>query len=417
MGLQGEHKQVRTLGVYIHFPYCTGKCVYCDFASVPSTDFPEKRFVSAVKAELRSILSHPVPTLTTGPAPTNPATTEDLTGRWRSIESIYIGGGTPSLLSPEAVGEITRSVFDTLAVAPGKGEAAPEITPEITIEANPEALTVEKLRAFKEAGINRLSLGVQSTDDRLLRSIGRRHTSREATDAIDAAREAGFTNLSVDLIFGLPGQTVEEWAECLAEVTLKRPDHLSVYGLTVEKGTPLERSVSLGQTTLPTDDETLTMYQLAMTLLKNAGYTHYEISNFALPGKESRHNSRYWQGGDYLGVGPAAHSYIAGDGGSNWGRRWWNEKDPARYMKIVADGGFARAGFEALAREEALTEAILCGMRMMEGIDARSFKERYGAAPEDAMDYARLEELGFVERVAGTVRLTAKGILFSNEVF
>ena len=416
MGIRGEQNRLDTVGVYVHLPFCSTKCSYCDFNSVatpvPYVTVPEERYIKALSSELSAVINDKV-------INDKVIDDKDLTGRWTGIDSLYIGGGTPSLLTPGAISTIIGIPLG--AICPG---APPTVPPEITIEANPESLTAEKLDSYLRCGINRLSLGVQSlgvhaNGDLLLKSIGRAHTAAEGASAFKLARRAGFTNIGIDLIFALPGHTLEVWQDTLKQAVEMRPEHISIYGLTVEKGTELGRQVSLGLTTLPSEDTALEMYEEALLTLKGAGYNHYEISNLALPGFESRHNSRYWGGGDYLGLGAGAHSYLRGSGrnGGDWGARWWNVKDPDRYMSTVETVGTAEASSERLTKDEAMTEAVFCGLRNLSGIDTGEFSARFGVEPEEAMDFERLSEAGLVERDGDRLRLTAKGIIFSNEVF
>ncbi len=417
MGIRGEQKRLETVGVYVHIPFCSTKCSYCDFNSIATDEVPERRYAEAISSELIAVIE-----------------ARGLEGRWSGVDSLYIGGGTPSLLGPEAISSIIGIAFGNVwgSLSPGAPLPTP---PEITIEANPESISEEKLEHYLACGVNRLSLGVQATNDRLLKSIGRAHTSAEALRAFELARRAGFKNIAVDLIFALPGHTLVQWRNTLEQAMEMRPEHISIYGLTIEKNTELGRQVSLGLVTLPEEETTLEMYEEALRTLKGAGYKHYEISNLALPGFESRHNSRYWQGGDYLGLGAGAHSYLTpaylrGTGkehggkkpggeepGGDWGARWWNVKDPDRYMSIVETVGTAEASSELLTKNEALTEAVLCGMRDMAGINRSEFQKKFGVAPEEAMDFARLSGAGLVEVDGDYVKLTPKGIIFSNEVF
>lgn len=377
------------IGVYVHIPFCARKCPYCDFASVASAP-PEEEYVRCVIAELVNLVKK---TVRAG----------------RPLESVYLGGGTPSLFSPGSVSRVIASI---------KAAFTPVPDCEVTIEANPESIDAEKLDGCRKAGANRLSIGFQSLIDTELKTLGRAHTAQRAVDAFRLARASGFGNIGVDLIYGIPGQGVDSFSASLSKVVELRPEHVSIYGLTYEYGTPMREAREAGRFNglMPAEEAEEEMYRVAAVTLKRAGYMHYEVSNWALPGFESRHNSRYWGGGDYIGLGVSAHSYLSSPG---WGRRWWNHGSVAGYMERVSRGADPSAGLEALDRQKAMTESLMLGLRMLDkGLEAGPFLERFGLLPKEAFrDSAGLEKDGLLRTSGEDLLLTAAGVLISNEVF
>lgn len=390
-----EEGLTTTLGVYVHVPWCASKCPYCDFNSAVRgvSGVSEDGYIDAVTSELG-----------------HRASIDGLAGT--KLKTLYFGGGTPTVLAAPSVGR----VIDTAA-----GLFTPEEGMEITVEANPDSAGPEKLRGLVSAGANRLSLGVQSLDAKGLRALGRPHTPEDAIRAFSDARDAGFTEIGVDLIFAYPGQTLDGWARALERTVALGPEHISVYGLTIEEGTPFSALYGPGarngeHPALPGSEDQARMYELAVCTLADAGYSHYEISNFARPGSESRHNLGYWLGRDYIGVGAGAHSFLSTPG---WGRRWWNVPDPARYARLVSAAGGAVEGAEELTRDEALTEAVMLGLRMCRaGLDAAALEARFGAEAARRIEasLAPLAGAGFVEYGAGAWRLTARGLLVADSV-
>jgi putative oxygen-independent coproporphyrinogen III oxidase len=395
VGILGKEKIEETIGVYAHIPFCVHKCRYCDFKSVaPGKKLPETRYAECVERELSSV-----------------AEKEGLSGAPRNLESLYIGGGTPSLFSPSSIERIIKTILSFFP---------PLENTEITLEANPDTIDAARLRGYRKAGVNRLSLGFQSLIDTELKTLGRTHSAGKALRSFEAARLCGFWNVGVDLIYGVPGQSLESWVESLQKVVSLRPEHISLYNLTLEEGTPFHRSYvderDESRPTLPAEDEEVRMYGAAVDMLERAGYAHYEISNWSLEGFESAHNRRYWTGGDYLGLGSSAHSFLRGVG---WGTRWWNEPDPYRYMTLIEEKGEAAAGSETLTREEAMTESLMLGLRMLDrGIDATAFKGLFGVYPKEAFgNWAVLKDEGLIEERGEDLALTPEGVLLSNEVF
>lgn len=371
------------LALYIHVPFCLAKCRYCDFVSYTYSDEAAGRWAVAVKQELALCARLPV-----------------CSGR--TLATIYIGGGTPSLLPAEMLDSVLTAVRRYFAVSPAA---------EITLEANPGTVEPDRLAQWRRLGVNRLSVGVQSLQEEHLRFLGRRHTVRQAEETVQAARAAGFANIGVDLIYGIPGLTVREWADTLRRVVDWPVTHLSAYALTVEQDTPLGRLVAAGRVTLPDEDEVADQYEMLLKVVPEAGLKQYEIANFARLGWECRHNLNYWLGGDYLGVGPAAWSYLAR-------RRFANPAEPADYLSLLAAGSTAFQMAAPLEPREELAEALLMGLRLRRGIDLAAFQQRYGV--DLLADYrqviSRYTRLGLLEVTDGFLRLTGRGLLLSNAV-
>ena len=376
-------------GVYIHIPFCRSHCSYCDFATGMYEGELAERYVSSLITEI---------------------------ARWSEVETlpavdtIYLGGGTPSLLTPSQVERIVKSVHDRFEIVDGA---------EVTMEMNPgdggtsAATKQETLREFRRVGINRASFGAQTFDDRELKQLGRTHTSADIPTTLYQLREAGFENISFDLIAGLPNQTLSGWKRNLDEALGLRPDHLSLYLLDVHEGTPLADQIRSGMRPRPDDDLAGEMYQLMVDRVSAAGYEHYEISNFCLPGFGSRHNTKYWKGAPYYGFGCSAHSY---DG---WRRRWANARDVANYITSVEEKRSPIAERTDLNDEDARSESIFLGLRLMRGLDLEDYRTRFGSDLRDEYDadLNRLCEAGLIEIDEGLMRLTKRGALLSNEVF
>jgi oxygen-independent coproporphyrinogen-3 oxidase len=376
-----------TLGIYIHYPFCLNKCPYCSFNSIASSTPHQNPYVDAVLAEYAIKLEE------------YPAFAE------RLLQTIYIGGGTPSLLSPDNVEGLIEGV--------GCGVRTQRYI-EITIEVNPGTVDIIKLKGFKEAGVNRLSLGVQSFNDGTLKCLGRIHSARDAITVYHSARKAGFENIGVDLIFGVPNQTVEDWGGDVDRVIDLGPEHISIYSLSIEEGTPFHERFGVSRHASCSDEEVVSMYRDAVARLKEAGYLHYEISNLALPGFESMHNERYWLGGDYLGLGPGAHSYLSLDG---WGKRWWNIDETEEYIFRIKERQGVIDGAEDLMREDAILEAIFLGLRRSEGIEVENFIRRFGLSPMECLPMKRLQDRGLIKIDGGLLGLTDEGLILSDEVF
>ncbi|MEP6705891.1 MAG: radical SAM family heme chaperone HemW [Pyrinomonadaceae bacterium] len=370
-------------GVYIHIPFCRSRCSYCDFATGMYESSLAERYVQALAKEIRSFTN----------AADNPET-----------DTVYFGGGTPSLLLPAQVETIVNAIGKRFKI---------ESEAELTMEMNPGELTLDVLREFRGLGINRASFGAQTFDDRELKHLGRTHTAADITQTFRDLREAGFANINFDLIAGLPGQTLEAWIRNLDGALRLRPEHLSLYLLEVHEGTPLADQIKRGTQPKPDDDLAAEMYRALVQRVCAAGYQHYEISNFCLPGYESRHNTKYWTGAPYYGFGCSAHSY---DGRA---RRWANQRDAARYLELIESGQSPVVETIDLSEDDKRAESIFLGMRLLSGISLNDYRRRFGADLRDdhAGDIDRLNEAGLIELDNDLLRLTSTGALMSNEVF
>ncbi len=332
------------LALYVHIPYCQRKCPYCDFNSYAVEAVPEEEYLRALFSELDAY--------------------RKMEG-WarRVVSSIYFGGGTASLLEPATLAALLAHVKESFGTSTGL---------EVTLEANPAAAGELDYAALARAGINRLSLGVQSFDDRALKTLGRLHGSAESRACVRAAAQAGFTNIALDLIFGVPGASLKQWRSDLDQCLELEPSHISTYELTIEPGTRFYRLNELGLLPARREEDLADMYTMAREVLQAHGYRHYEISNFARPGKEARHNRAYWCRLPYLGLGAGAHSF---DPECGWGARWSNLEDPAAYMAMALKQGTARASREELSKAEAMDEFVFLGLRQLEGVSLAEFEE------------------------------------------
>jgi len=320
------------------------------------------------------------------------------------VDTIYFGGGTPSLLSPAQLETLLKAVQECFNVSTGA---------EVTVEMNPGTVNPETLQEFRHLGVNRASFGAQTFSDRELARLGRSHTSADTRQTFHYLRNAGYGNVSFDLIAGLPGQTVAGWSQNLDEAFALRPEHISFYLLEVHQGTPLAEHIASGLQPKPDEELAAAMYELMLDRAGKAGYEHYEISNLCLPGHESRHNTKYWTGAPYYGFGCSAHSY---DGQR---RRWSNERDVARYTKLIEAGQSPIIESINLTKEEAQAEAVFLGLRLMRGISVQDYWEVFGAdlLEQHEQDLARFREAKLLEFDGDLIRLTRSGALLSNEVF
>ena len=369
--------------LYIHVPFCQSKCHYCDFTSYPLADAEQNLngYGALLEQELQ-LWQHKAEL-----------------GPWRSI---YWGGGTPSLLPLSALSDLMA-----LLKAQGLADNA-----EITLEANPESLTAEALAAWQKAGINRLSIGVQSFDDELLAAMNRPHTAAEAYNTIKLAQTAGFTNISLDLIYGLPEQNLAAWQADLEAAVVLAPQHISLYGLSLSKQSVWGRAEQAGSLIIADQDLSADLLEEAIRFLPQAGFKQYEIANFAKSGFESRHNTAYWQRDNYLGLGAAASSCAGLE-------RWNNQRDLGVYQACLKQGELPRFELEQLSIEEVLGEALFLGLRQTKGLNLANYQERYGISPLKYYRHAlqRLQKQGLVEVADGHLRLTERGLLLGNEVF
>ena len=375
--------------IYVHIPFCAARCPYCDFTITVTRNRPEARYVEALRAEL---------------------TARWQAGPWRagSVCSVFFGGGTPSLIAPDCIGAILEEARHLAG--------ASFVPREITLEANPEALRVPALEAWRRAGVNRLSLGAQSFQPRHLAFLGRTHRAKDIGEAVRSARSAGFRNVSLDLIFGMPGQTREELEDDLGRALALSPDHISAYNLTMEPRTRHYREWKRGKFTLPGEEAQAAMFGQIGARLRAAGLLRYEISNFARPGFESLHNIHYWTRGSSLGIGAGAHSAVVRASG---GTRWWNLRDHKRYMARALAGESCEEGREVLTVEDARREWAFLRLRLIEGFGVEEFESAFRTGFEEAFPGVRdrLREAGLVRDAPGRVVLTARGRLLSNEAF
>lgn len=369
---------MRVTSLYIHIPFCLRKCKYCDFISLPlaGRESVAADYLHLVEQELA---------LYAGKA--------DLS----RLQTIYFGGGTPSLMQPAAVADLLQQL--------------PAVQ-EITLEANPETLNAENLRQFRAAGINRLSLGVQCFDDDALQAMGRGHSSEQALQAVQMASQAGFDNIGIDLIYGLPGQSIADWRKQVEQAISLPVQHISLYSLTLEQGTPWFEAVAQGELTIADEDLSADMLELAIELLPQAGFAHYEISNFARAGFESSHNTAYWQRENYLGLGVAAAGCFAN-------HRFSNTLSLEEYAEKLANAELPIAKEEFLDMDDVLAEAVFLGLRLIEGINFERFAAQYGIDPRKRFkpQIRHLTAAGLLICDEQGMRLSERGLMLGNQVF
>ena len=370
-----------TVGCYVHIPFCVRKCAYCDFNSYSGyTDAHIARYVRALSQEIRQAEA------TSGP-----------------VDTLFFGGGTPTAIPATDEAALLRAVLDTLPVTPDA---------EITTEANPGTMDVAHLETLRAAGFNRISFGVQSFDAGLLKTLDRIHSAEEAKNAVRAARAAGFDNVSLDLMFALPRQTLAQWRTRWTRRWRLETDHLSLYSLIVEEGTGFWTLREKGRLPLPEDDLAAEMFQMAIDAAQDAGYAQYEISNFARPGRECRHNLHYWRNEPYYGFGCGAVAYQDG-------ARRMNLKSPAKYAEAVEAGGDLTLSSETLSRAETMAETMMLGLRLtQEGMDCSRFAARFGADPRAlyACDVETFVRRGLLEVAGDHLRLTPRGVFLASDV-
>lgn len=371
---------MKRIALYLHLPFCRRRCAYCDFNAWQDPGEAARRlYHEALLADLRQ---------------------EAARGPWR-VSTIFFGGGTPSLAAPPWIAELLQACRSGFEV---------DRDAEITLEANPGTLGPGNLERLREAGVNRLSIGVQALDDRLLAGIGRIHSARQAIQVLDQARRAGFENLSLDLIYGLPGQTLADWQATLERALETHPRHVSAYALILEEGTRLEASVRRGEVCLPDQDAVADMEGSLRRTMRACGYRQYEISNWSLPGQECRHNLVYWANREYLGVGCGAASYLSG-----WRTR--RLATPERYVQALREGGSPLAEAERLGSENALKETMILALRTRWGVDLIRLARRFEVPQWKLRAFFDGIPGGLVRRSGKRVRLTARGRDLANEVF
>ena len=378
-----------SFSLYIHIPYCQSKCPYCDFNSHAAPAWPEEEYTSALVTEMRR-------------------RADDQPWAGDSVKTIFFGGGTPSLFEPRSIARVIEAAGRLFGIDP---EA------EITLEANPGTVEAAKLAGFRAAGVNRISFGAQSFNPAILKFLGRIHTADETRAAAHMAHRARFDRLNLDLIFAVPGQTMEDVRVDIAEAAALGPDHISAYNLTFEEGTAFFVEMKRGRIRPLESDDQAAMYALVREELPRRGYPMYEISNYAPPGHEARHNLTYWRAESYLGLGAGAHS-CARDGDAT-GRRWWNERLPARYIALADAAGIAETGAEMVDRQTAAGEFVFLNMRLREGFALSEFQHRFGVTFDTHFGAraARLFDGGLLIRDSGRIFLSDRGLELADSVF
>ena len=368
-------------GIYLHVPFCIKKCDYCDFISFPRMDKVEEYFcalwkeIELCRAENRS----------------------------RKFNTVFFGGGTPSALPPYYIVETMERIMDSFDVS----------IEEATIECNPGTVDGEKLTAYRSAGFNRISLGVQSFDDGLLKGIGRIHTSAEAEEAVYLARKAGFDNINIDLMYGLPNQGTEQYIDSVRRAAELGVQHISAYSLILEEGTRLYNRVEKGECSLPDEDEVYAMHEKGMEELAALGYDRYEISNYARDGRKSLHNLNYWNVGEYLGLGLNSSSALMENG---WLVRFKNCENMEEYIEKISQNSLPHIEHERISRDEEMFEWAMLGLRKIEGVDRRAFVQRFDEDFADVFSDAvkKLSQMEWLEQKENCIRLTSRGLDMQN---
>lgn len=374
---------MKKLGVYIHVPFCKKKCNYCDFYSVKWNDEWETKYTEAVIDEIKSY--------------------KEMLGHKYIVDTVYFGGGTPTIIKPSNL----KSILDSISIV-----ADIDTEAEISMEANPNTLTDENLKQYRETGINRLSIGIQSLNDEILKKIGRIHNSKEALEAIDRARKHGFENINADAMFNIPVQTTSDIEDTLTRIIERGVKHISFYSLKLEKGTPLYSMEQKNLITMPDEDEERNMYYKGRFVMEKSNLFQYEISNFAVEGFECRHNLKYWNQEEYIGIGPSAHSFMNSI-------RYSNPSDLNLYCKNSIENNFNRIIQEEMNKEELMFEYIMLRLRLTEGLDANEFKRKFNVdfneKYKEQIKY--LTDNKLIENNESIVRLTQRGMDISNYVF
>jgi len=385
-----------SFSLYVHIPYCQAKCPYCDFNSYAAATWPEADYTRALVREMERRRSE------------SPFAGE-------SLRTVFFGGGTPSLFATKSIGTILEAANRRFPIERGA---------EITLEANPGTLSEAKLAGLRAAGVNRLSLGAQSFNNETLRFLGRIHDADQTRQAVAMAQRAGFDRLNLDLIFAVPGQTPEGVLADLGQAAALGPDHISAYNLTFEEGTAFFTDLKRGRITALANDEQAEMYATVRTELPRRGYAMYEISNYARPGHEARHNLTYWRAQTYLGIGAGAHSFALAASGSRavsnrYGRRWWNERNPGRYIELARRDGRAESGGEEIDSTTGASEFVFLNLRLRQGFAEQEFAARLGRRFDDVFGAraSRLVEGGLLVRSAGRISLSDRGLELADSVF
>ncbi len=373
---------MKDLGIYIHIPFCNSKCYYCDFVSFPHKDDRIDEYIEYLLGEIKEY--------------------KELLKEY-IVKTIFIGGGTPSYIGGQHIGRILEYIYKNFNV---------EALEEVTIETNPGTLNREKLKLYKEYGINRISIGVQSLNDNLLKNIGRVHTSVDFYRNFDLIRNLNFKNVNVDLMFGLPNQTMEDCKETLEKITKLDIEHISYYSLILEENTLMDKWYKEGKIRLAEEEMERDMYHFGINFLKDQGYKHYEISNFAKDGLECKHNLFYWQLKPYIGFGLAAHSNLKD-------KRYWNYSNFKDYYNSLDENRFPIDGEETINREMAIAEYLIMGLRLIEGVDKNDFFNRFKIKVEDLYEelLIKYKEQGLLYIDDEWIRFTPKGLDLSNIVY
>jgi oxygen-independent coproporphyrinogen-3 oxidase len=373
-------KELRELAIYIHIPFCDHKCIYCDFYSIITSDNISS-FLQSLKKEIKYYAE---------------SYSSD-----RVITSIFFGGGTPSLMQPEYLQEIISSLAENYNVSADA---------EITMETNPGTVDKEKLRKFKSSGINRISIGVQSFIDDELKFLTRIHDSSTAVKTLHNAADAGFENISLDLIFNLPGQTKQMWLSNLKQAIQLPITHISAYSLILERGTILNKMILDGKVKMQSDDHDADLYETTIEFLTQNGFYQYEVSNFTKPGYECKHNNAYWQYKDYLGLGTSAHSFVDS-------RRWWNFSSLKKYISEIEKHNYAIAGYEDLSEEDAHNEFVMLALRSS-GLILKNYKEKFGDdwLKKNYHYFEQLENDNLIYNENNIIKLTKKGYAVCDEI-
>ena len=371
------------LGIYIHIPFCKQKCFYCDFCSFANKNEMQEKYVETVINEIKNITHKEKYTVTT----------------------IYLGGGTPSILNPEYIKNIVQELKSSFKILDDA---------EITIEINPGTVNEEKLKRYKEYGINRLSIGLQSANDKILKNIGRIHDYKQFEETFFFARKCGFKNINVDLMIGLPTQAIEDVKQTLEKIIQKNPEHISVYSLIIEEGTTIEKLINENKLQLPDEETERIMYWTVVNELKENGYNQYEISNFSKKTYESKHNTNCWKQKQYIGLGTSAHSYLNK-------KRYSNTNNIEEYIKNIQESNISKniTIHEEQTEESTMNEYMLLGLRMIQGININEFKQKFKTDPtikyKEILE--KLQKENLIQITKTSIKLTKQGIDFGNIVW
>lgn len=375
-------------GIYVHIPFCQSKCPYCSFVSYGGVHVnTKKRYMQNLLHQAQDMARHPW-------------------SKDRKFHSLYIGGGTPSSVNVSAMADFVASCLELFDFA-----AVSRKAPEVTMEVNPKTVNEAMLKRLRRAGVNRLSIGCQSFSDEMLKSIGRKHSAQDAMQSVKFARNAGFANISLDLMYGLPGQDLANWQNSLGLALDLAPEHLSVYELTIEQGTVFYEQARQGRLDLPDEEASLAMFKYAGEILSATGYDHYEISNYARKGFQSIHNINYWENGSYLGLGSGAVSCFSGV-------RIQSEENPKNYIEMISRGHPPFREAEFLSLQAGFRESVIMGLRMTAGVSVPLLEKRYGMTPEKYYGETLRSLFGqkLLEEKNDRLRLTENGILLANSV-